>query len=1530
MPVSIEERDAAREQLRAQARSNVAARAGDREMSGGSNWDNLLHIANPLTIATGLIGLGQQAAETSRSVAEMPGTLVAGLAGRAQGLSDEEIAAQVRDIPGAQWLANEEMYDPVDPNGGRRARFGDMFPLFDFGVSSFSNTVGRATNPSRYKDEWDQGTLPMALMEDVLNVSMFAAPFGRALRGTGAAAEGGAVAATAATRAAAPIRAADAALSRAISPAVGARMATVGSAVEQAARLGERGAFVPAWPVRALRAPGRRLVAGGDAAFVAARDGATLSAGQRTLVPVGSAMNRARAQGDRLWATRRTQPIVQQEHRWMGEFSDLLGENVVPLRRAEALVPDPVGQQAVMFAGSGGLRREGASVTAEQWRALPEDAQAQLFDAWRDSSRLDMTREGFERGLDYAARNLDPELLGLMDEAHALVRDTAGGALATWEQAGRGVNSLQGRTTEQQAYVDANLDNQPLDPFVDERVARDHQSGIDQAQAKVVKLMTAFGKRMGVDVPDAAPKNVGGVRVPNVVAPDPSFRRYDIALERALRLSDREEGLAGKVGGKAATGSEGVYTGSMDRLHASHVKAAERDASRPPPVDADILEVPNPRISWREDQAGAGRPRVQRGELEEALDMFNPLREEAAQKAKYLDSDIRQWGGRIPFIPRGWIEGKLVEPVSRRTPGYGMASVDEIAHINKLANGDHGVRDAFYGMPAGTLRLWRRGGEKFKDHSKLQVEEWLGLYRDLHLLHPESTWDDVVAHASQQLHLAEDLRLVSYGSSPGQPYNVAGMIGSKVDTQTLVAILESLDDTSYRGREAHMAAAFKRGLGDKRVVDVAARVAEGLRDQHQELIDRYGDEVGGYRWDLDPVVAPLTVEQRMSASSQRVWDAYNHDFVVGMKSREGYGVLSGAEKGVYDAFATDGKWQKARHMTKKQREVHALRRQELLDGIAESVGRQTDKAQASVDSQAARRARTAKGEGIREGASYGRRLEQRRRAVADMRDAQKDLNDRVALRDADRAARVDAGEALPAAYRPLLVRNKAFVAQTRIVADDFASNGDSVTADLIRGLGDEVVSAADEIMGAFPQGQHPMFMAGGSITRGETGSALQSGQTPQVRASSAQHAKSGETVPMTFRGQAVVRARRLRVETTNKVASEIADLDPDGVPRGWATRPVEALGLDQADAAGAPTQPRTGQQILDDMTEWADRLEQHPNRNAPAGYRWVPWDPVTPFEGVPVAAVNERTLFVPEPMAQLFKAEFRDPRSWEQTIYKWLDKPVGLWKDQVLAFSPKWHMGNLVGGLMLGSTAGGVNPLDLVRSFATEWRRAAPEPLTGRAGPLEGRRRAQWDRAQQINAADGGLPTELFWGGGIDHGLRRYTRDIEVVDPARGTIRPEAAMYQRRQGRYRRATDWSYGLNQRVDDAVRAAIYTAQEGKGMAADDALRLAMASMPDFRLLPYEQQWMRRVFPFYAWAKHMTKVSYRLSRDHPMRVAWGLRIGQEFTSDLTPSDIPGLSSAVPFLGGFINAAWMNPYGDIAPLDPAGIGSSSSPSRG
>ena len=154
---------------------------------------------------------------------------------------------------------------------------------------------------------------------------------------------------------------------------------------------------------------------------------------------------------------------------------------------------------------------------------------------------------------------------------------------------------------------------------------------------------------------------------------------------------------------------------------------------------------------------------------------------------------------------------------------------------------------------------------------------------------------------------------------------------------------------------------------------------------------------------------------------------------------------------------------------------------------------------------------------------------------------------------------------------------------------------------------------------------------------------------------------------------------------------------------------------------------------------------------------------------------------------------------------------------------------------------------------------------------------------------------------------------------------------------YQKFTEGAYGINEFLDNLNKNAVYLHElerarmnpdlmsrlQTDGMAPDQyAVREALRVMGDFsRMAPWEQR-MVAVMPFYRWARHITQLTVRLPVEHPMRVAWALKLSELFAED--QSDWPAwLQGSVRMGDWVLPARYLNPFGDVGGAEgPLGVG--------
>jgi hypothetical protein len=248
------------------------------------------------------------------------------------------------------------------------------------------------------------------------------------------------------------------------------------------------------------------------------------------------------------------------------------------------------------------------------------------------------------------------------------------------------------------------------------------------------------------------------------------------------------------------------------------------------------------------------------------------------------------------------------------------------------------------------------------------------------------------------------------------------------------------------------------------------------------------------------------------------------------------------------------------------------------------------------------------------------------------------------------------------------------------------------------------------------------------------------------------------------------------------------------------------------------------------------------------------------------------------------------------------DKMLSAWKISVLPLSPRWHSGNMLGNALM-VTAGSDLTLREVRRALPEAHRKAGSP-GGRIAPVV-------DDAYEARLATTSNVLELAQGTSqakrMDHIGRRGR--LMTVDPERAGQRLPRAREAARRG-----IDTSYSFNQYVDNVSHLLVYLAKKNRrketlaGLRKDfEAGRISEArykQLRDFEPTPeqmvtesvrvagdftnmpaYQQKYLRRVVPFVAWYKHITRLVAGLPVENPYRAMWLLHLSDLWEQEDRP---------------------------------------------
>lgn len=516
--------------------------------------------------------------------------------------------------------------------------------------------------------------------------------------------------------------------------------------------------------------------------------------------------------------------------------------------------------------------------------------------------------------------------------------------------------------------------------------------------------------------------------------------------------------------------------------------------------------------------------------------------------------------------------------------------------------------------------------------------------------------------------------------------------------------------------------------------------------------------------------------------------------------------------------------------------------------------------------------------GVRAGERRGR-ADQRARALETSVAGKERRLARIREQVAAEERRLAAGpqEVAPGKYRPaLLAAGRLREAATRMAEEAVDKGGDRETIALLRTLADDVATTMADL---HERGILPEYLIGGADrTPGmNMGGGAGRGRLPRIGRLKGETAKQEGRVLRSTRSVGYEYAKEAADVLRNKAADQLA------------TRFGRAGGsmiLQQIDELPEGSTTRANLEYA--LEHGGDDLAKELHRQG-----WTAWNP----EGKPGSqrvhedAVTAETLFLPTSLMREFESWNKPPykgalaryRTEAHPHYTWMsfavdayDIPTRGWKHMQLALSPAWNVGNAISNVLMAKVAGGLSFAELGK-FGTEALHTLREE--SRTGEVH-------------------LPPRLYNAGMGAEALRFFADDA-----------PE------RTGRLGRTINASYRLNGFIDDWGRSTVYLANTAKGMSKEVAVREALKAMGDFgRLSSFQREVIRRIFPFFTWARHVTQMSAHLAVEHPFRVAWTLHLANLYAPELPEGSPDFLHGAIP-LGGdrYLNLGILNPFDDL-----------------
>jgi hypothetical protein len=100
-----------------------------------------------------------------------------------------------------------------------------------------------------------------------------------------------------------------------------------------------------------------------------------------------------------------------------------------------------------------------------------------------------------------------------------------------------------------------------------------------------------------------------------------------------------------------------------------------------------------------------------------------------------------------------------------------------------------------------------------------------------------------------------------------------------------------------------------------------------------------------------------------------------------------------------------------------------------------------------------------------------------------------------------------------------------------------------------------------------------------------------------------------------------------------------------------------------------------------------------------------------------------------------------------------------------------------------------------------------------------------------------------------------------------------------------------------------------------AVQDAVDDANEVMGTFdQMSPFERNYVRNIFPFWAWNRHITQLAWRTAIDNPARMMWTMRLGSYGASKEDADLLPWQVGSIAIGDKLIPTNFINPLNDVA----------------
>jgi len=254
-------------------------------------------------------------------------------------------------------------------------------------------------------------------------------------------------------------------------------------------------------------------------------------------------------------------------------------------------------------------------------------------------------------------------------------------------------------------------------------------------------------------------------------------------------------------------------------------------------------------------------------------------------------------------------------------------------------------------------------------------------------------------------------------------------------------------------------------------------------------------------------------------------------------------------------------------------------------------------------------------------------------------------------------------------------------------------------------------------------------------------------------------------------------------------------------------------------------------------------------------------------------AKNQTVYLVPEKIAENLES-WAAPRFGSQKIHNFLklvyDKPVGVWKDSVLAASPRWIKNNVVGDVIFNSMEG-VGPLSYSRAFSAKYSKLIPEELS----------KASFAETMKYNPKLGLAARSQFGQMAEKLGKTKIVKGVSKVKDGLYAVNTAFEQPFVRSLYIKEARDLATKLLRKENKVVNehSILYKMEEIKNSQSlkTPIIKKVKETLPVFDLSGnFERKYLKGVMPFYNWYKFMALYGAKLPAKHPFKLVGARGLG------------------------------------------------------